>query len=68
MAASIASPQDSGLPTGRRLPYGITARVSAIDAKNDTRNATFIPGHSNGSIAIIGSVCLSADALVSGTP
>ncbi len=37
----------------RRLPYGITASVSAKDATRDTMNAWLTPGHFKTSMAII---------------
>src|SRR5437868_4282092 len=43
--AAIASPQDNGLPTGRRFPIGITARVKTVVRMKENRNASFTPGH-----------------------
>ena len=43
-APIIASPHETGVPRGRRLPYGITASVSSVAAINDVRNAVLAPG------------------------
>src|SRR4029078_2993095 len=43
-APIIASPHETGVPRGRRLPYGMTATVSKGAAIRDTRNAVLAPG------------------------
>ena len=40
------------MPIGRRLPYGMAASVINVDAANETRKATFIPGHARTSMAM----------------
>ena len=38
------SPQLTGVPTGRRLPYGMATSVNRMAAAKDTRKAWLKPG------------------------
>jgi hypothetical protein len=56
---TIASPHVEGVPTGRRLPYGMDASAITVVKTNENKNAWFIPGHLRMSIASMDSFLFS---------
>jgi hypothetical protein len=47
-AASIASPQETAVPFGRRFAYGITMKARTLDSTNEKRKASFKNGNFDG--------------------